>query len=100
LREEFFKEVVVKVMASATKGNGTTARRRIKSAVKKAAAVMQESNGALANGTPDAGSDSEVKIETIRLRAYEFFLARGATHGHDLADWLNAERQVLGAQKT
>ncbi|HTJ08282.1 MAG TPA: DUF2934 domain-containing protein [Candidatus Binataceae bacterium] len=88
-------------MASATKGNGTTARRRIKSAVKKAAAAMQESNGALANnGTPDAGSDSEVKIETIRLRAYEFFLARGATHGHDLADWLNAERQVLGAQKT
>ena len=62
---------------------------------------MQESTGAFANnGTPDAGSDSEVKIETIRLRAYEFFLARGATHGHDLADWLNAERQVLGVQKT
>jgi hypothetical protein len=88
-------------MASATKGNGTTARRRIKSAVKKAAAAMLESNGTFSdNGTPDGGSDGEVKIETIRLRAYEFFLARGATHGHDLADWLNAEKQVRGVQKT
>jgi len=88
-------------MASATKGNGTTARRRIKSAVKKAAAAMQESNGTFANnGTPDGGSDSEVKIEIIRLRAYEFFLARGATHGDDLADWLNAEKQVRGVHKT
>jgi hypothetical protein len=87
-------------MASATKGNGTTARRRIKSAVKKAAAAMQESGTFANNGTPDGGSDSEVKIETIRLRAYEFFLARGATHGNDLADWLNAEKQVRGVHKT
>jgi hypothetical protein len=31
-------------------------------------------------------------IEMIRERAYELFLVRGATHGADLADWLEAEQ--------
>jgi hypothetical protein len=30
--------------------------------------------------------------------AYEIFLARGATHGDDLADWLIAERELRGAR--
>ncbi|PYU24181.1 MAG: hypothetical protein DMG30_09515 [Acidobacteria bacterium] len=33
--------------------------------------------------------------EDIELRAYHIYLARGATDGHDLNDWLQAERQVL-----
>ena len=33
--------------------------------------------------------------EEIELRAYHIYLARGATDGHDLNDWLQAERQVL-----
>ena len=33
--------------------------------------------------------------EDIALRAYQLYLGRGATHGHDLDDWLEAERQVL-----
>jgi hypothetical protein len=40
-----------------------------------------------------------MKIETIRVRAYELFLARGAAHGDDFADWLSAERELHGAQK-
>jgi hypothetical protein len=35
---------------------------------------------------------SESRIEMIRERAYELFLARGATHGADLTDWLEAEQ--------
>ena len=35
----------------------------------------------------------------IELRAYELYLGRGASHGHDLDDWLQAERQVLEALK-
>ncbi|MFL5318601.1 MAG: DUF2934 domain-containing protein [Myxococcaceae bacterium] len=27
-------------------------------------------------------------------RAYELFLARGSQHGHDVEDWLQAEREV------
>lgn len=34
--------------------------------------------------------------EDIRRRAYEKFLSRGGQHGHDLDDWLEAERE-LGA---
>jgi len=46
----------------------------------------QESNRAAVLGT-----------ETIRMRAYEFFLKRGATHGDDLADWFRAEEELRTA---
>ncbi len=36
----------------------------------------------------------EVTDEEIRQRAYEIFLARGATPGHELEDWLQAEREL------
>jgi len=88
-------------MATVRKGNGTTVRRRSKSAAKEAAVTVQESSGMPAhngNGAAAGRPDSEMNIETIRLRAYELFLARGATHGNDLADWLNAERELRGAR--
>jgi hypothetical protein len=34
--------------------------------------------------------------EEIRLRAYHRFLERGAGHGYDFDDWLEAERELLG----
>jgi Protein of unknown function (DUF2934) len=87
-------------MATVRKGNGTTVRRRSKSAAKEAAATAKELNGAPAhNGAAAAQLDREMNVEIIRLRAYELFLARGAAHGNDLADWLNAERELLGARR-
>jgi hypothetical protein len=45
------------------------------------------------------GSHSAVRkspmTDDIERRAYHLYLGRGATHGHDLDDWLEAERQVL-----
>ena len=35
--------------------------------------------------------------DSVARRAFELFLERGAVHGHDLDDWLTAERQ-LGAK--
>jgi hypothetical protein len=32
----------------------------------------------------------------VARRAYELFLARGAQHGCDVDDWLEAERQLMG----
>jgi Protein of unknown function (DUF2934) len=32
--------------------------------------------------------------EEIAQRAYELYLARGGTDGHDLEDWLEARRQL------
>jgi hypothetical protein len=37
--------------------------------------------------------------EDIEVRAYHLYLGRGASHGHDLDDWLQAERQVLEGLK-
>lgn len=34
--------------------------------------------------------------DEIAKRAYELFEARGREHGHDLDDWLQAERQLRG----
>jgi hypothetical protein len=49
------------------------------------------------------GSRTEVRTsptsEDVALRAYHLYLDRGATHGHDLDDWLQAERQVLEGLK-
>jgi DUF2934 family protein len=45
------------------------------------------------------GSRSAIRkgpvAEDIELRAYQIYLGRGAAHGHDLEDWLQAERQVF-----
>ena len=84
----------MKEMAAVRTGNETAARRRVRNAVMEAVASIQETNGAASNGV----APREPDIETIRLRAYEIFLARGATHGDDLADWLIAERELRGAQ--
>jgi HSP20 family molecular chaperone IbpA len=36
----------------------------------------------------------DVRERTAR-RAYENFVVRGAVHGHDLDDWLEAERELI-----
>lgn len=35
--------------------------------------------------------------EEVARRAYELFLSRGAGHGRDLDDWLEAERQLAAS---
>lgn len=37
---------------------------------------------------------TEEPQQEIARRAYEIFIARGATDGHDLDDWLQAEREL------
>ena len=34
--------------------------------------------------------------EEVRKRAYELFEMRGREQGHELDDWLRAEREILG----
>ena len=38
-------------------------------------------------------SDRKV-LESIRKHAYELYCKRGYTHGNDVTDWLEAEKQV------
>jgi len=53
-----------------------------------------------ARSTTDEGSvtfDERGRAE-IESRAYEIYLARGAVHGYDQDDWLQAEREFKEAQ--
>ena len=36
----------------------------------------------------------ELRRDDIERRAYERFLEHGAQHGHDIDDWLEAEREL------
>ena len=36
--------------------------------------------------------------ELVRRRAYEIYEQRGSEYGHELEDWLQAEREVLEAE--
>jgi len=38
--------------------------------------------------------------EEIERRAYQIYVGRGGSDGHDLDDWLQAERQVAEELKT
>jgi hypothetical protein len=42
-----------------------------------------------------AADSTEVSSEAIATLAYERFCARGYQHGHDVEDWLAAERDLL-----
>ena len=47
------------------------------------------------NETPmEMNRPSESRDETIARRAYELYCARGCEDGHDVDDWLSAEREV------
>lgn len=62
----------------------------------------------------ESSSKSRINIHEIALQktdplainkkisevAYDLFLKRGATHGNDLGDWLEAERIVIGERKS
>ena len=37
--------------------------------------------------------------DEVAQRAYELFLARGRVDGHDVEDWLEAERQLEAANR-
>ena len=40
---------------------------------------------------------ANVAEHDIARRAYDLYLARGCEHGHDVDDWLQAERELRGA---
>lgn len=45
-------------------------------------------------------TSSAISHDAIAARAYELFLERGGTHGHDLDDWLTAERELVSRRES
>ena len=50
-----------------------------------------------AHVTDEQLTTSEPTHDQIAQRAYERFLARGAGHGQDVEDWLDAEGELKAA---
>ena len=42
----------------------------------------------------DTSAADSPQLEEIRIRAYEIYIERGGQPGHDLDDWLQAEREL------
>jgi hypothetical protein len=45
-------------------------------------------------GRPGVNDASSATDDAVAARAYELYQARGGTHGADMDDWLQAEREV------
>jgi len=45
--------------------------------------------------TRDPQSDETTAQQTIQQRAYDLYLRRGQEQGHELEDWLQAEREMM-----
>jgi hypothetical protein len=41
-----------------------------------------------------SNSGIRVSVDDIRVRAFHMYQQRGSKHGHDIQDWLKAERQI------
>jgi len=49
-----------------------------------------------ATAAPEAviAGNGQPTEEEVRVRAYHRYLQRGATHGNDLDDWVEAEKEL------
>jgi len=47
----------------------------------------------------DLSEPTLTTTEQIRQRAYEIYLARGCEDGHDVSDWIEAERELTGSSE-
>ena len=53
-----------------------------------------KTGSALHYGADTSGCPVECVPDLIRKRAYQFFEKRGCQPGHELDDWLQAEREI------
>lgn len=72
---------------------GAAARRRVRSASAQAADVASATEQ-VATFDERVASPATASDEAVRTRAYYLFLERGARSGHELDDWLRAEREI------
>lgn len=47
-----------------------------------------------------ASNNHHPSHDRIAIRAYEIYIMRGAYHGRDLDDWLQAERELIAKNHT
>jgi hypothetical protein len=79
--------------SSTARAAGQPSANDVEKQASRAQTAVDLSNGdAPRNRSTSMGS--EPSEEDIRMRAYHRFLERGASHGQDFEDWLEAEREL------
>jgi hypothetical protein len=66
----------------------------------KPASKTNPAEAAIAVGesmAPAPNESAPVSVADVAQRAYDLYLARGREPGHDVEDWLQAERDLRGA---
>jgi hypothetical protein len=69
-------------------------------AARKAEASGESPSPAAVAEPPNQPPVVQPSAEAIAIRAYQLFLARGATDGHAFDDWLQAERELMALGQT
>ena len=64
-----------------------------------AKATSNPTEVATANNRPPRRARRTITDGDIAQRAYALYLARGCEDGHDVEDWLQAERELNGAAR-
>jgi Protein of unknown function (DUF2934) len=72
-----------------------TQPRRKEAPEPEAVAVSVATNGHSPISAAAHHNDALPSFEQIQRRAYEFYMARGGTHGCDWADWFAAEQELM-----
>jgi hypothetical protein len=52
----------------------------------------------VSESTPTISTPTATTDRDIARRAFEIFCERGCQHGHDVEDWLQAERELRGSE--
>jgi hypothetical protein len=77
----------------ATKSIKTTAK-SAKTTAPKVARASKSKSASKNEVTRVPQQLSQLTHDSIAVRAYELFCTRGYEHGHDVEDWLAAEREL------
>ena len=80
------------------------AKRAVRSTTSKRVVSAVDAVDALNAVKNDAGPETEVaggpnghpSEDEVRVRAYQRYIERGATHGNDVQDWVEAEKELRG----
>jgi hypothetical protein len=77
----------------------TKAREAIRMAKRQSAGKTLNTASNRSSNPPTAGP-AQVSEQEIAQRAYALYLARGCQPGHDIDDWLQAERELREGHAT
>jgi len=59
-----------------------------------------EGTATASDRAPKALARHTALINDVARRAYDLYLARGREHGHDVDDWMQAERELRASSAT